>query len=855
MPALRGYKRNLNELGVDMAQSSAGLSTVRSRCALALIMMAVALTALLVCVGGSAYAQGYENTATARDGSGYIEGAVEGSSGLYYAKDAKQQHKVVAANSIAEADAYSFALTSTDEETAKAVTPAYSVEAGATGAFTLLVNPTDQQIADAMAAGKDKDFKADEAAKLAKRYLYAALVDPDDLKGTYNLTDTDLWELVNAEFAKLSDLDAKASFTGDKAKALNVLTTYAQSDAADQAADFKNLEVHLFLACGDSPQGMVNLISARFVETPVVAEGAKKISVPSWKAEGSTDVNVEEIYVDADGMMVMWPADATTGIELVKNGEATGQTAELTADSPTATFEDVRNDAACSFATSEPLDVIAYMWGGVESGFTIAAIDGAVAEDATITVGAEFYGLDGITPVAQGLPSSVKARVLVDGEEAAIVEPSSGNDWSASADITLPESGLISVAGQPIDGFDLVLTKGDTDGAYTLVYQEKGYIVPVAAIDQITGERVSGAGLRAAGTTEAGLATSVDLTTTADDDTMILPAGSFKLQQVTDPEGFTALGDASITIMADGEGAIAMAEETGASQESAVGNEDSINLMEDNGEKPVTIIKVDAEKFDALTDKNKVEGVAGAKFAITGTDSAGEAIEEKTLESTSAASGVTISLPAGSYTLTETEAPSGYIKGEDITFTVAEDGTVDAYDATLKMIVFKNTRTKVVVSKREKDKTDELAGALLVIKDKDGKDVVDGGLKWTTTTRKQAVRELAVGEYKLVEQSAPTGYDKAADIDFRMNDDGTVEVKNGDEWTKAENNEIVMYDAPNGILKTKSPVTKGASGSGSGLAKTGDEFGGLLALGIIALLGGALVLEGVILARRRRTND
>ena len=294
-------------------------------------------------------------------------------------------------------------------------------------------------------------------------------------------------------------------------------------------------------------------------------------------------------------------------------------------------------------------------------------------------------------------------------------------------------------------------------------------------------------------------------------------------------------------------------DESGTSQEAA-GDDETVTMMEGNGLDgfPVTIIKVDSEKYAAATDKTTVTGIAGAKMAINGTDATGEAIPEQTLTSTGDANGVKVNLPAGSYTLSETEAPTGFIGGNDVTFTVTENGAISdctAYDSTLGMIVMQNTRTKVVVSKREKDKTAELAGALLLVQDKDGKDVVS----WTTSTRKKSVRELAVGEYKLVEKSAPTGYDKAADISFRVNADGTVEVKSGDEWQVAANNELVMYDAPNGILKTKSPVTNGSGGSG--LAKTGDEFGGLIALGIIALLGGALVIEGIILSRRRRTND
>jgi hypothetical protein len=811
-----------------------------------LVAAAVALVALLVCVGGNAYAQGYENTATARDGSGAVEGAVEGSSGQYYAKAADQQFRVVTANSGNEADAYSFVLVNANDEKAAPITPSYTVEDGATGVFTLLVNPTEQQFADAIATSGNEDFKAADAYKQLQRLLYAALVDPDDLKGAYNLTDADLWALVNAQVAKIADPNANASFTGDKAKAFKALSDYALSDAADNAADFKDLEVHLYLACGDSPAGMVNLVSARFAEK--AAADGKKIAVPSWKAEATTDTKVEQIYVDADDVLVDWPEGQTTTIELVENGEPSGKTAELTADEPAATFEGVRNDAACTFATAEPLPGIAYAWGGVEAGFTIASVEGEVSGDTTFTVGAEFYGLDGNTRLEQGLPESVKARVLVDGEEAALIEPGADNNWSASADVALPESGLVTVSGESLDGFDLVMTRGGIDGSYTLVYQEKGYIVPIAAIDNSNGEQVAGAGLRAVGTTEAGLPTSVDLTTTDGDDTMILPAGTFKLQQVTDPEGFTVMGDVDFVVMDDeGDGGSAVVDEA-ANENAANDVEGSINLMEDGEGFDVTILKVDSEKYAAATDKSTLEGIGGATITISGTDASGSAVAQ-TVTSTSDASGVKVKLPEGTYTLTETEAPEGYIKSADISITIASSGAItsDAYDEELGMIVVQNTRTKVVVSKRIKDKTDELAGAKLAIQDTNGVEVVN----WTTTNRKKAIRELAVGEYQLVELVAPTGYDKAEAISFRMNEDGTVEVKDGDSWTKVD--ELVMYDAPNGILKTKSPVTNGANG-GSSLAKTGDE-GGLLGLGIIALLGGAMVVEGMVLSRRRRDRD
>ena len=107
-------------------------------------------------------------------------------------------------------------------------------------------------------------------------------------------------------------------------------------------------------------------------------------------------------------------------------------------------------------------------------------------------------------------------------------------------------------------------------------------------------------------------------------------------------------------------------------------------------------------------------------------------------------------LEPGDYTLTETIAPDGYrLSSETIKFSVKEDGS-------LTSVVMYNTRKniKLYVNKLDKETKEELAGATLVIKDKDGK-IVD---KWISTTSVHYNDKLPEGEYTLIEEKAPNGY-------------------------------------------------------------------------------------------------
>ena len=148
-----------------------------------------------------------------------------------------------------------------------------------------------------------------------------------------------------------------------------------------------------------------------------------------------------------------------------------------------------------------------------------------------------------------------------------------------------------------------------------------------------------------------------------------------------------------------------------------------------------------------------------------------------------------------SYVLIETAAPDGYTYAENISFTVNEDGTIktDAEKTTDKetgedVYLVKDDVTKVAIRKMDITGQNEVAGARLLLKDKEG-NVIES---WMSTTEAHVFeKKLIAGEtYTLAEVTAPSGYEVAADITFTVNKDGTVSV----DGKAVDGNEIILKD-------------------------------------------------------------
>lgn len=148
-----------------------------------------------------------------------------------------------------------------------------------------------------------------------------------------------------------------------------------------------------------------------------------------------------------------------------------------------------------------------------------------------------------------------------------------------------------------------------------------------------------------------------------------------------------------------------------------------------------------------------------------------------------------------SYVLIETAAPDGYAYAENISFTVNADGTIktDAEKTTDKetgedVYLVKDDVTKVSIKKMDITGNNEVAGARLLLKDKEG-NVIES---WMSATEAHVFEQkLIAGEtYTLAEVTAPSGYEVAADITFTVNKDGTVSI----DGKAVDGNEIIMKD-------------------------------------------------------------
>ena len=111
------------------------------------------------------------------------------------------------------------------------------------------------------------------------------------------------------------------------------------------------------------------------------------------------------------------------------------------------------------------------------------------------------------------------------------------------------------------------------------------------------------------------------------------------------------------------------------------------------------------------------------------------------------------------YRLVEAEAPKGYVKASDVTFTV----TADMESAT---VVMKDA--KITAKKTDISGTKEVEGAEMIVTDEKGT-IVD---KWTSGKEEHSISGLEAGKkYTLTEKTAPNSFVKAESIEFTAGGD------------------------------------------------------------------------------------
>lgn len=249
-----------------------------------------------------------------------------------------------------------------------------------------------------------------------------------------------------------------------------------------------------------------------------------------------------------------------------------------------------------------------------------------------------------------------------------------------------------------------------------------------------------------------------------------------------------------------------------------------INVNSDNAS--FTYKMVDKAELKVRISKTDITGekeVPGATLIVK--DSKGNAIE--TWVSTNEPKYIV--LEPGEYSLTETIAPKGYILSKtSVYFKLDENGSVYEKNANgeyvkvdyVKMINL--VKEAINITKLDSNTNEYVSGAVLVIKDLEGK-TID---RWTTTNESHYV-SLEEGEYILIEESAPNGYVLNKEgIHIKVDAENNLYIKNAaGEYVKA--NGVIMYNTP----EEKIVVPK------TGLTSTLTYV-----IGTITLAAGAIVL-------------
>ena len=266
-----------------------------------------------------------------------------------------------------------------------------------------------------------------------------------------------------------------------------------------------------------------------------------------------------------------------------------------------------------------------------------------------------------------------------------------------------------------------------------------------------------------------------------------LPVGKYTLVEITAPEGYETSEEVEFTV-------------TDTKEIQKV-------VMKDSPHRDIEISK---------TDITNGKEIPGARLQVI--DSNGNTVKEWTSGNTP----YTFKLPSGIYTLIERKPGDGFVTAEDIVFTVTRRGEGDYDIQHVKMV---DDVTKVKISKKDITNKKELPGAKLKILDENG-DVVE---KWTSGKKPHYIEKLPIGNYTLVEVTAPNGYEKAEKVKFTVEDTGEIQ-------------KVHMYDEP--VLQPETP-------SSPDVPKTGDTTPilGLLALMISSF---SLILLSVFGTYRKR---
>ncbi|MGL5414661.1 MAG: SpaA isopeptide-forming pilin-related protein, partial [Clostridium sp.] len=242
----------------------------------------------------------------------------------------------------------------------------------------------------------------------------------------------------------------------------------------------------------------------------------------------------------------------------------------------------------------------------------------------------------------------------------------------------------------------------------------------ISKVDATNEKEVAGAKINISGTSLTGEKININFTSGTTATKFTLPAGSYTYTEVDAPVGYNINKTVGhFTISKQGQIVKAVVKDT-----------------------PITgIVKI--SKVDVTNEKE----VAGAKIDISGTSLTGKKVN---ISFTSGTTPTTFTLPAGTYTYTEVDAPVGYLINKTVgTFTISKQGQI------VKAVV-KDQRIagNIQITKTNSNGTEKLSGATFQV-------LGPNGFSKTVTTGANGEADLSGlpwGHYLIKETKAPTGY-------------------------------------------------------------------------------------------------
>ena len=385
----------------------------------------------------------------------------------------------------------------------------------------------------------------------------------------------------------------------------------------------------------------------------------------------------------------------------------------------------------------------------------VAKVDIATGEELE---GAAIQILDKDSSVAEEWTSTKEVHEitgLLIGEEYTLHEDEAPDGYIVAPDTTFT-----------IDETGKVISTGKVNEDGVLLVEDAKTFIKVSRINSTHGKEAEGAEIQIldkdgsvidawTSGTEAheviGLKTGVDYT----------------IHEQVAPEGCKAAGDSSFTI-----------DENGKVTSTGTVNEDGVLLIED-AKPSVSFL---------ITDSASGEALEGAQLQLL--DDEGNVIEEWT--STKEAYVLKNLRTDVTYTVHENAAPDGFAVAPETKLCIDSNNNVTftGKKTTEGILLIEDARTSIKIAKVDKTSGEKVEGAKIQILDKEG--IVFE--EWRSGKEAHEVTGLKTGEiYILREIEAPVGYALAADTEFALKAEGTIDMSKT--TAVVENGEILIKDS------------------------------------------------------------